>query len=168
MPNGDRDPLQAIYQLLLRQQNISEETNRLVDALVADVGRARDHGERIAILCSRIEHIEKSHVEWDRKRSECMASVSEQLKQIETRREAIKDRVSQLEQSMIRELSECKERIRVTIDQSITPVERIVSELREKVAMNAGKYGAIVALITSVLFMLLQWVISHPQALPKP
>lgn len=144
------ETLQAIYQLLLKQQKLAEDTARLVDALVSDVGRTRDHSERLAIVMNRVDSIERMTAEWDRKRSECSSSVIQQIQQLETKREATKDRISQIELDLQRRMSD-----------SINPVEKAISELREKIAFNAGKYGGIVALIISVLMMLVQWVIGH-------
>ena len=161
------DPLQSIYQLLLRQQKISEDTARLVDSMVSDVGRSRDHGERLAIILNRLDNLEHMAGDWERKRTECSASIYQQLQQLEVKREANKDRMLALEASVARDINECREKTRAILDQAINPVETCLTELREKVATSAGKYGAIVALITSVLLMLLQWVISHPHTPPK-
>ncbi len=169
----ERNPLPTIFQLLVRQQRVSKQTNRLVESMIADVSKAREQSERIAILTNRIETVERTILDFDRKRSECIASMVDQMRELEAKREANKDRIAFVEQELTRqiaairsefarELQRSDEEMREKVDQSVNPVESIVAELREKIAFNAGKYGGIVDLVISILMMLLQWVITHP------
>lgn len=162
------DQIQAIYQLLLKQQRIGEDTTGLVDSIVKDLAKTREYGERLAIIASRLETLERVTNEWDRKRNDCSTAILQQLQAIEAKREQTKDRIAQLESTMAREVGNCGDRIRLTTDSIISPLEKTIGELREKTAFNAGKYGAVVALITSVLMMLLQYILTHPVTIPKP
>lgn len=175
---GGKDPLPTIFQLLVKQQRVSEQTNRLVESMVSDVSKAREQSEKIAILSNRVENLERSMLDFDRRRTQCIASLVEQFRDLEMKREQNKDRICQVEQELTRQLLACKsdlakeiqrsdEELRDRVDESVNPVEKIISELREKIAFNAGKYGAMVALVISILMMLIQWVINHPQP-PKP
>lgn len=175
---SETDPLPTIFNLLVKQQRVSEQTNRLIESMVSDVSKAREQSERLAILANRVENLERSSIEFDRRRTDCMASVVDQFRSLEAKREQNKDRIALLEQELTRQVLALKsefteklqrsdEELRDKVDESVNPVESIVSELREKIAFNAGKYGGIVALVISILMMLIQWVISHPVA-PKP
>lgn len=175
----EKDPLPTIFQLLVKQQRVSEQTNRLVESMVSDVGKAREQSERIAILANRVDTLERSAMEIERKRTECIASVVEQFRDLDSKREQNKDRIAQVEQDLTRqilalksefarELQRSDEELRDRVEESVNPVESVISELREKIAFNAGKYGGIVALVISILMMLIQWVITHPAGGAKP
>ena len=73
--------------------------------------------------------------------------------------------ISTLKNEMRQELRRSDEELRDKLDESVDPVESIVSELREKIAFNAGKYGGLVALVISLLMMLVQYILNHP--IPK-
>lgn len=173
----EKDPLPTIFQLLIKQQRVSEQTNRLIESMVSDVSKAREQSERLAILVNRVENIEKSQIEFDRRRVECVASVVDQFRDLDAKREANKDRIAQVEQELMKQISTMRseiqkelqrsdEELRDKVEESVNPVERVISELREKIAFNAGKYGGIVALVISLLMMLMQYALTHPA--PKP
>jgi len=177
-PN-EKDPLPTIFQLLVKQQRVSEQTNRLVESMVNDVSKAREQSEKIAILVNRVENLERSALEFDRRRTECVASVVEQFRDLEAKREQNKDRIAQLEQELTRQISSLKaeigkeiqrsdEELRHGVEEAVRPIQKDVSDLREKIAYNGGKYGGIVALVISLIMMLIQWVISHPTHILKP
>lgn len=164
-PNSDSAAIQTLFQLIVKQQQVSEQTNRLVQDMLTDVRGAQNLGEKLAILINRVETLERG-------RTECMGSVMAQLRDLDSKREFNKDRIAQVEQSCLQQLSSLKadlqkelqrsdEELRDRLDDSVNPVEKVISELREKIAFNAGKYGGLVALIISMLMMLVQWVISH-------
>jgi hypothetical protein len=164
--------LQTIFELALKQQAVSEQTNRLVQSMLDDVRGAQQIGEKIAILINRVETIERSH-------NECIVSITGQLRDLELKREQNKDRIAKLEQDLTcqmmdsrteftREIKRLDEGLRNRLDESVNPMEKIIAELREKIAYSAGKYGAGVALIISLLMMLLQYILTHPISTPKP
>lgn len=171
-PNSDSAAIQTLFQLIVKQQQVSEQTNRLVQDMLADVRGAQSLGERIAILINRVETLERG-------RTECMASVMAQLRDLDSKRELNKDRIAQVEQSLTQQVASLRsdlqkdlqrsdEELRDRLDDSVNPVEKVISELREKIAFNAGKYGGLVALIISVLMMLVQWVLTHGAHSTKP
>lgn len=175
---SERDRLLTIFSLLVKQQRVSEQTNRLIKSMVSDVSKAREQSEKLAILANRVENLERASMEFERRRNDCIASVLEQFRAVEIKREENKDRIAQLERDLSRQIGSLKaefakelqrsdEELRDKLDESVNPVESLVSELREKIAFNAGKYGGIVALVISLLMMLVQWVITHPPH-PKP
>jgi len=170
---NEKDPLPHIFQLLLKQQRVSEQTQRLVESMVGDVSKAREQSEKIAIMANRIETLERSAVDFDRKRVECIASMVEQFRDLEGKREQNKDRINQVEQEMFRQIAQAKseltkemarseEELRHSIEDAVDPLEKDMAGLREKIAHIAGKYGGIVALVISIVMMIVQWVISHP------
>lgn len=175
---SERDPLPTIFSLLVKQQRVSEQTNRLIESMVSDVGKAREQSEKLAILANRVENLERACMEFERRRTECIASVLDQFRAAEIKREENKDRIAQLERDLSRQMGSLKsefakelqrvdEEMRDRLDDSVNPVETLVSELREKIAFNAGKYGGMAALIVSLVMMLIQWVMTHPPH-PKP
>lgn len=168
---GNSDPaIQTLFQLALKQQAVGEQTNRLMQSMLDDIRGVQQSGEKLAILANRIETIERSC-------GECKGSMLAQVRELDLKREANKDRISQVEQSYLqqvsalrselhRELQQADEQLRNKLDSSVGTVERVISELREKVAFNAGKFGGIVALVISIVAMLLQYVLSHPSSKP--
>lgn len=175
----DKDPLPTIFQLLIKQQRVSEQTNRLIESMVGDVSKAREQSERLAILINRVENLERGQVDFERRRTECMASVVEQFRDLDGKREQNKDKISQVEQSLLQQIATLKaemqkdlkrsdEELRERVDQTVDPVEKLIGEMREKIAFSAGKYGGLVALIISLVAMLLQYVLTHPIPSPKP
>ena len=171
-PNSDSAAIQTLFQLIVKQQQVSEQTNRLVQDMLADVRGAQSLGERIAILINRVETLELG-------RTDCMASLMAQLRDMDSKRELNKYRIAQVEQSLTQQVASLRsdlqkdlqrsdEELRDRLDDSVNPVEKVISELREKIAFNAGKYGGLVALIISVLMMLVQWVLTHGAHSTKP
>jgi len=168
---GNSDPaIQTLFQLALKQQAVGEQTNRLIQSMLDDIRGVQQSGEKLAILANRIETIERSC-------GECKGSTLAQVRELDLKREANKDRISQVEQSCLQQVSalrselhrglqQADEQLRNKLDSSVGTVERVISELREKVAFNAGKFGGIVALVISIVAMLLQYVLSHPSSKP--
>lgn len=168
-PNSDSAAIQTLFQLIVKQQQVSEQTNRLVQDMLTDVRGAQNLGEKLAILSNRVENLERG-------RTECMGSVMAQLRDLDSKRELNKDRIAQVEQSCLQKLSSLKadlqrelqqsdEELRERVDQTVDPVEKLIGEMREKIAFNAGKYGGIVALVISLVTLLLQYILNHP--IPK-
>lgn len=167
MVKSDGDSaIQTLFELAVKQQTVSEQTNRLVQSMLDDVRGAQQLGERLAILINRVETLERG-------RTECMSSVMAQLRDLDLKREQNKDKINQVEQDLSRQLSTLKtelhmelkrsdEELRDKVDETVDPVERVIGEMREKIAFNAGKYGGAVALIISLLMMLVQYVLTHP------
>lgn len=171
-PNSDSAAIQTLFQLIVKQQQVSEQTNRLVQDMLSDIRGAQNLGEKIAILINRVETLERG-------RTECMGSVMAQLRDLDSKRELNKDRIAQVEQLCVQQVATLKaemqkdlkrsdEELRERVDQTVDPVEKLIGEMREKIAFSAGKYGGLVALIISLVAMLLQYVLTHPIPSPKP
>ena len=153
----------------MKQQKVSEQTNQLVESMLQDVRKAREQSERLAILANRVETLERAQTDWDRKRTECMVSVNEQLRDLEVKREQNKDKIYELEQSLLNRLSTLKSEVHSDLKSAVDPVGSVVGELREKIAFSAGKYGAVVALVISMVMMLVQYLLTHHTGVPpKP
>lgn len=165
----DREnPLPTIFNLIVKQQAVSEQTNRLVEGIMNDVSKVREQSERLAILVNRVETMERAVAELAKLRNDCVAGLTEQIKSLDQKREENKDRIAKVEQRISREISELRSDYMKDLDNQMNPVEAVISELREKVALNAGKYGGAVALVISLVMMLIQWVMSHPPNGAKP
>lgn len=165
----DREnPLPTIFNLIVKQQAVSEQTNRLVEGIMNDVSKVREQSERLAILVNRVETMERAVAELSKLRNDCVSGLTEQIKSLDQKREENKDRITQVEQRIGREISQLRSDYMKDLDNQMNPVEAVISELREKVALNAGKYGGAVALVISLVMMLIQWVMSHPPTGAKP
>lgn len=168
MENNRDDPLPTIFNLIVKQQRVSEQTNRLMEGIMTDVSKVRDQSEKLAILINRVETIERSIADMAKLRNDCITSMTEKIKMLDEKREQNKDRISMLEQQFNRQMGEIRSDYMKDLDKQIDPVEAVISDLREKVAFNAGKYGGIVALVISLIMMLVQWVITHSAGGVKP
>jgi DNA anti-recombination protein RmuC len=168
MDDRETNPLPTIFNLIVKQQAVSEQTNRLVEGIMNDVSKVREQSEKLAILMNRVENMERSVTELAKLRNDCISAVTDQIKALDQKREENKDRIARVEQQFNRDLSELRSDYMKDLDKQMNPVETIISELREKIAFNAGKYGGAVALVISLVMMLIQWTISHPPGGAKP
>lgn len=175
MPTTDREILPTILNLLVKQQRLSENTSRLVESMVADVGKFREQSERLAIMANKLDHLERSAGDYDRRRSECLQQLADKFEQVETRREQNKDRIIALEQSVHAQISALRgelhnglrdhERALVEkIEQKHDEVSREASRLKERIGHMAGRYGAIASAGVSMGLLFLKWLIDHQGA----
>lgn len=168
----EKDFLPTILSLLLKQQRLSENTSRLVESMVSDVGRYREQSERLAIVSNKLDTLEKLVSDYDRRRIDCIQQVTEQFRQSEIKREQNKDRTVALEQALASEIAslrnelggklrEQEKEILERIEEKHDEAAETMTKIRENIAALAGKYGAIVAGIVSIGLMILKWVIDH-------
>ena len=150
----EKDVLPTILNLLVKQQRLSENTSRLVESMIADVGRFREQSERLAIVSNRLDTLEMAVSEYDRRRIDCIQQVTEQFRQSEIKREQNKDRTVALEQALANQVltlrNDLTARLRdqekdllEKIDEKHDETVEILTTVREKVASLAGKYGEI-------------------------
>lgn len=167
-----------ILSLLVKQQRLSENTSKLVESMVSDVGKFREHSERLAIVSNKLDTLEKVVSDYDRRRADCIQQVTDQFRESEVKREQNKDRTVALEQALANQVltlrNDLTARLRdqekdllEKIDEKHDETVEILTTVREKVASLAGKYGAIVAGVVSIGMMILKWVIDHHGTVAK-
>lgn len=164
--------LPTILNLLVKQQRLSENTSKLVESMVSDVGKFREQSERIAIISNKIDGLERFTVDYEKIRNQCLQQMSEQFRQMELKREHNKDRINALEQAMTTNVAALREdfseRMRQQekallemIDDESKESLKAVSKIETEIGSMAGKYGAYSAVIISIGMMVLKWVIDH-------
>lgn len=174
----EKDILATILSLLVKQQRLSENTSKLVESMVSDVGKFREQSERLAIVSNKLDTLEKTVTDYDRRRADCIQQVTEQFRQSELKREANKDRTVALEQALSSQIASLKiemdGKLRAQEKDLIKMMEEkhdetieVMTTIREKIATLAGKYGAIVAGVVSIGMMILKWIIDHHNAALK-
>lgn len=146
----DRQSWESISRIIQDQQRVSDKISKLIEALASDVGRMNEGTQKLAVLMTRVERLEAQVESHEEKRSACMDGVTERFAVADRKREENKDRITSLERDVTQRLTVIKDTI---TDQ--------FSTMKEKAAYSAGKYGAVTALIVSIVTMILGWVISH-------
>jgi len=149
------DVLPAIFQLLKEQQRVSERTGELVESIVRDISRLREQSERIAILTNRMDGVEKAMEDFNEKRMACLENVAENFRMAEDKRERNKDKIVELGQRFSDQCAQIREHVAT----QIRGLESQITTTREKVAYSAGVYGAIAAILASLISFLLQHLI---------
>jgi len=160
------DVLPAIFQLLKEQQRVSERTGELVESIVRDISRLREQSERVAILMNRMDAIENAMADFDEKRMACLENVAESFRMAEDKRERNKDKIVELGQKFSDQCAQIREQFSTKIQgiekdcsEKIRGLESQITTTREKVAYSAGGYGAIAAILASLISFLLQHLI---------
>lgn len=156
----------AIFQLLKEQHRVSERTGELVESIVRDISRLREQSERVAILMNRMDGIEKAMGDFDEKRMACLENVAENFRMAEDKRERNKDKIVELGQKFFDQCIQIREQFSTKIQviekdcsEKIRGLESQITTTREKVAYSAGGYGAIAAILASLISFLLQHLI---------
>lgn len=156
------DVLPAILQLLRDQQKTSERTGDLVESMTRELGvRFREQSERIAIIASRLEALEDDVHEFEQKRASCIQTVNEQLRSLEQKREQNKDSINAVDQRLTQQINVVKDKVQENIQAVENRLSMKLGEVKEKMAYSSGKYGAIAALVTSLIMMALNWILAH-------
>lgn len=156
------DVLPAILQLLRDQQKTSERTADLVESMTRELGvRFREQSERIAIITSRLEALEDDVNDFEQKRTSCIQTVNEQLRNLEQKREQNKDSINAVEQKLTQQINVVKDKVQENIQAVENRLSVKLGEVKEKMAYSSGKYGAIAALVTSLIMMALNWILAH-------
>jgi hypothetical protein len=160
------DILPAIFQLLQEQQRVSERTGELVESIVRDISRLREQSERIAILTNRMDGVEKAMEDFNEKRMACLENVAKSFRMADEKRERNKDKIIEISQQFSDQCIQIREQFSAKIQviekdcsEKIRGLESQITTTREKVAYSAGGYGAIAAILASLISFLLQHLI---------
>ncbi|GKT06958.1 hypothetical protein DSTSK_02630 [Desulforhabdus sp. TSK] len=164
--SDDRDRDDLILDLIMRQQKASEQTGNLLESLMSEMARIRRQCEGIGALAARIENVERFLRSVDQQRLDTMAKCADEFRELNRKREEIKDGLASVERSLERQISAFRDdlvkdldlrdrELRAKIEAIESPLSKSINELREKMAYSAGKYGGIAA----VLVLVAQWVL---------
>lgn len=157
----DIDVLADMLKLLYDQQKTSERTGSLVESMAMDMVRFREQSEKIAIITSRIDSMEDDIHNMEIKRTSCAQSMADQIRQLEQKREQNKDSINSVEHKLTMQIGVIKDRMQENIQTMDARITAKLDDLKEKLAYSSGKYGGIVALLTSLIAMALNWILSH-------
>jgi hypothetical protein len=160
----DKESVVAIFQLLEDHNKLAKKTGDLLETVLTDIHKQREHSERFLQLEGKLESMVKDMVGVESRCAQCTAEFNAKVSDLNNKREENKDKITELSLAMINNVNLAKDLINDKIDKIRLEFTTKYESITKEVATTAGKYGALVAVILSLCMMLIQWVISHPVA----
>lgn len=180
------DLIAEVLKMLQDQQKLTQKTGQLVESLTVDLSRLRGSSDQVGLLQARLDSLErecKNHVA-DSKT--CQERVGKLIRELEVKREANKDRITDMEKKHEIDLSKMKAELEEVIEEAVERLRdktaqraegqkkdidentKALSDFKEKIAWQAGKIGAVAGIGMSLALWLLKYLIEHGHKLGGP
>jgi hypothetical protein len=141
--------------LLEEHQRVAERTGDLVESLVQDLAKMKDQSERLAVMASRLDALERHVSESDKHCDICQKDIITQMKELERKREENKDKI-------IKVASDATAALQLHTKEATDAFTTIKVEM----AKIAAKYAVGSGIAATTLWFLIQWVVKHGPATP--
>lgn len=168
--NDDRITL---IRLLIDQQR---EIRGLIEDLAKDITHLKELTRDVPILCSQVDFVKKELDSEKRLRSECQNKVDKNFFDLNSKRDLIKDKVSELENDLKQKIFDGFEKLRYELELKLeSKIKSTLDSIKDiqnnqikplqddikKLTGEASKAGGVIALVTSLVLYLIKTVYDH-------